>query len=245
MNEYNKLFFNYIQRGSIESAKHIIPILMENIKVKSVLDIGCGQGTWLSIWQELGVKDVIGIDGKYVDKTNLLIPENLFYARCLNEGFALNRKFDLVQSLEVAEHLPGKNARNFVKNIVAHGNIILFSAAPKGQGGHHHINEQDYNYWKDIFYEYGYIAVDFLRPIIRCNSKICPWYRYNTILYVAENELINLPDSLKENIVNNKIKDISPVLYKIRKLLIRILPVSIATIIAKIKEFILANYYNE
>ena len=54
----------------------------------------------------------------------------------------LGRKFDLVQSLEVGEHLPKSAADTFVETLVKHGDVVLFSAASVGQGGHDHINEQ-------------------------------------------------------------------------------------------------------
>jgi 2-polyprenyl-3-methyl-5-hydroxy-6-metoxy-1,4-benzoquinol methylase len=59
----------------------------------------------------------------------------------------LEKEFDLVVSLEVAEHLPASAADQFVNTLVKHGKKILFSAAIPGQGGQDHLNEQWPDYW--------------------------------------------------------------------------------------------------
>ena len=146
MTNYNSTFFEYVNSGAIRSAEQILPLLLDKLAIKSVLDVGCGQGAWLSVWQRLGMSDVTGIDGAYIDREKLLVSTMSFIPACLSEAFNLERRFDLVQSLEVAEHLAKDSADLLIESLVRHGDLILFSAAPKGQGGDHHINEQDYEY---------------------------------------------------------------------------------------------------
>ena len=205
---------------------------------QSVLDVGCGQGAWLSVWKNLGVQDVTGIDGNYVNRESLLISEDSFVPCNLAEGFELGQRFDLVQSLEVAEHLPAESASTFVNSLVKHGDLVLFSAAPKGQGGDSHINEQDYDYWRTLFAEHNYVAIDYLRPLAMSEKAIEPWYRYNTFLYASSDRFKKLPKAIQLNRVpdNKKLHDLSPPIYKIRKRLVSLLPIPIMTRIAKIKE---------
>jgi hypothetical protein len=54
-------------------------MLFEVFTPKSMLDIGCGLGTWLSVAREMGVQDVNGIDGAWLDKTRLRVPGILLY----------------------------------------------------------------------------------------------------------------------------------------------------------------------
>ena len=243
MPDYDNKFFEYTNSLATRSARYVLPAVLEHLHVKSVLDIGCGQGAWLAVWREQEIDDVMGIDGTYVDATRLLIPEERFIPADLSENFNIGRKFDLVQSLEVAEHLPASRASGFVADIVAHGDMVMFSAAPRGQGGDHHINEQDYDYWRSLFSKHGYEVFDCIRPLIADNHLIEPWYRYNTFLYIKSNQLDTIPDSLRSTRVPNgsKLRDISPLTYKIRKSIIRLIPVSLATSIAKYKAVIIAR----
>jgi len=240
MTTYDAKFFDYVNSGAIQSAKRLLPFLLSELKINSVLDVGCGQGAWLSIWKELGIEDIVGIDGNYVERDHLLIPETSFLSHNLTEPFDLGRHFDLVQSLEVAEHLPEESAADFIDSLVKHGDLVLFSAAPKGQGGDNHINEQDYDYWRLIFAQHDYIAIDYLRPLINSEKSIEAWYRYNPILYISSECFETLPEVIKHSIVpkDEKIRDLSPLIYKIRKRLVMLLllTVSVMTLLAKIKE---------
>jgi SAM-dependent methyltransferase len=235
---YDNDFFKYVNSGAIDSANEIYPHVFNDIPIKSVLDVGCGQGAWLSVWKNFGVSDITGIDGSYVDRDNLLIDEKDFITHDLSNEFNLNRRFDIVQSLEVAEHLPEKSARGFVDSLVRHGDLIIFSAAPKGQGGDHHVNEQNYDYWRILFASHGYKPIDYLRPLIAGNKKIEPWYRYNIFIYSSSENLERLPVKFQERIIaeSEKLHDVSPLVYKMRKRLVSLMPVYMMTIIAKIKE---------
>ena len=96
--------------------------------------------------------------------------------------FNLERQFDLAQSLEVAEHLPQARAATFVSDLVAHAPVVLFSAASPGQGGENHINEQPAEYWRKLFRQHDYFAIDCLRPLLARMPNIPVWYRYNICL---------------------------------------------------------------
>ncbi|MCU0446114.1 MAG: class I SAM-dependent methyltransferase [Microscillaceae bacterium] len=174
--------FEYpIQVYNTNSAKLVLPLVIDLLSPKSVLDVGCGIGTWLKVFQDYGIEDVTGIDGEYA-KPNLLINQEKFMAWDLGQPLQLNRQFDLVVSLEVAEHLPESVADTFVHNLIKHGTIILFSAAIPGQGGSGHINEQWASYWHKKFKEYDYEFYDLIRPLVWNNENIGIWYRQNIFI---------------------------------------------------------------
>lgn len=238
MSTYDDTFFEYVNSGATRSAERILPLLLLHVEIGSVLDVGCGQGAWLTVYKSLGVKEITGLDGDYVDRDHLRIPNSSFVASDLSKGFDLGRRFDLVQSIEVAEHLPMTSAARFVDSLVQHGDLIMFSAAAKGQGGDYHINEQDYEYWRAHFARHGYVAIDYIRPLVLDDARIEPWYRYNLFLYASPARFEFLPIAIKQSRVSDgeKLRDISPPIYKLRKMLVRILPVPAATWLAKIKE---------
>lgn len=167
-----------------ESAKEILPVIFEVIKPLSVVDVGCGTGHWLATAQELGAKDVFGVDGPWVNEKQLAIPKENFAAQDLTRELNLNRRFDLALSFEVAEHLPESAARRFVQSLCELADVVAFSAAIPGQGGRHHINEQWPSYWADLFQEHGYDCYDYLRPRIWNNPNVAWYYAQNALMFV-------------------------------------------------------------
>ena len=107
---YEDNFFGFHSDDSFNSAKEVIPVILQFIKPASVIDIGCGAGNWLYNWKELGVTDFLGVDGDYVRAEDLIIDKKNFVSANLDNGFSTGRKFELVTSLEVAEHIKPENA---------------------------------------------------------------------------------------------------------------------------------------
>ena len=105
VHEYGADFYRFLASFAVRSAQRIVPKLIRLMPVRSVVDFGCGQGAWLSVWASTGAS-VVGVDGPYVDRGHLLIDPGDFHGADLTTPIDLGRQFDLVQSLEVAEHLP-------------------------------------------------------------------------------------------------------------------------------------------
>jgi SAM-dependent methyltransferase len=186
---YDADFFDEVARGTRESAQTVVPMVYKLLEPASVLDVGCATGTWLDEWGKAGVSDVLGIDGDYVDRTTLHIPAEKFADVDLAQPFSLGRTFDLVQTLEVAEHLDEACADTFVESLVRHGETILFSAAVPGQGGDHHVNEQWPSYWAEKFARAGYTLYDVIRPQIWTNPRVMWWYRQNILIFARGRSL--------------------------------------------------------
>jgi len=208
------------------SARLIVNLVRGALPISSVVDFGCALGTWLSVWQQAGVEDVIGVDGPYVPRDALLIPPDLFSPHDLTRSIDLGRRFDLAESMEVAEHLPRHVADEFVGCLARHADVVLFSAAPPGQGGENHINEQPYDYWRELFATRGYRLFDWLRPQLARRPDIQFWYRYNLFLFVAEDRVAALPPAIRTTEIRpgEPIHDLSPWVFQMRKQLIRRLP---------------------
>lgn len=188
--DYKDNFHAIHFQNSIDSANQVVPLFLSYFKPKTVLDIGCGLGTWLKIFEE-NQCEVFGIDGDYVAVKDLVIERNKFKPYNLNLKYNLQTKFDLVISLEVAEHILPQNAEIFIESMCLHGDVILFSAAIPGQEGTMHYNEQYNDYWIDLFSQNGFQCVDFLRHKIWNNRKISWWYRQNILIFIKETEMNN------------------------------------------------------
>ena len=167
-----------------ENTRKVARVIFELLHPTSVLDVGCGLGAFVRSFQELGCQDALGLDGDFIDQDKLLISPDSFRTQNLNDPWDLGRKFDLVMSLEVAEHLSPDSADQFVKSLVNHSDIVIFSAAIPGQLGDNHLNEQWMSYWRQKFKNENYLCFDLLRP--RLTDITLPfWYRYNTQVFVS------------------------------------------------------------
>lgn len=193
---YRQDFFDIVREGAYRSARVVIPLVLQVVPVRTVVDVGCGEASWLSVFRELGVTEVLGVDGDYVDRSRLQIPADQFQAADLTKPFRIERSFDLAMSLEVAEHLPPSCAPDFVEGLTRLAPVVLFSAAIPFQKGTHHVNEQWPNYWADLFERHAYRSIDNLRGKIWENENVDWWYAQNLLLFANE-AIIRKNDKLR------------------------------------------------
>lgn len=196
--DYSKDFYTAIDDGSARSAVVMAARLWELVQPRSVVDLGCGVGNMLGVLHDhYGVHDVLGVDGDYVDRSMLRIPQDKFLPHDLSLPLALDRRFDLAITLEVAEHLDEPDAERFVDLLCSLSDQVMFSAAIPNQGGVHHVNEQWPQYWTRMFNQRGYAVVDAFRPVLWDNDEVEWWYRQNLLLLVRE-DLISQSEVLSK-----------------------------------------------
>ena len=116
-----------------------LPILFAKALPTSLLDVGCGTGTWLKAAIDLGIPDVFGVDGVEVPADKLHVQDEKIRHQDLTRPWNLNKRFDAVICLEVAEHLDSAFAHILIDALVQHSDQIYFSAACPGQTGQHHV----------------------------------------------------------------------------------------------------------
>ncbi len=180
-------------RGSRESARVTVPLVLEEIAARSVVDVGCGLGAWLAVFREHGVDDLVGYDGPWVDRSRLLVTPGEFRAVDFHEPIEVERSFDLAVCLEVAHLLDAQHADRFVETLVSLADVVLFSAAIPGQGGLHHVNEQWPSYWAELFLSRDYVATDPFRAALWEQPEVKWWFAQNIVCYVAASALERLP----------------------------------------------------
>lgn len=184
--EYTPDFFELIRQGCQDSAAVVVPLVLEEMRVRSVIDVGCGEGWWGKAFADAGCKTVLGIDGEYVGE-----PMVNFEAVDLSRGYASPRSYDLAVCLEVAEHLLPQHAETLITSLCGLAPTVLFSAAIPGQGGVDHVNEQWPAYWAELFGRHGYEVSGALRWRIWDDERVENWYRQN--LLVASRKPERLP----------------------------------------------------
>jgi SAM-dependent methyltransferase len=242
---YDNRFFEWVNLTARRSARALLPLVKEQVHPANVLDVGCGQGAWLAVWCELGLVEGYGVDGDHVNKDALLIPRERFQAVDLRKPWDIGRRFDMVQSLEVAEHLPSTSAEAFIHCLCAHGDVVLFSSAQPGQGGEGHINERKPSYWAHLFAANGYMAYDSLRPLIVRQKRIDPWYRFNTLLFANAAGAARLKITLQAADEPADLDRGGDVLWHLRRALLRPLPEPAVTFLSQLRYRFYLAYHNK
>jgi hypothetical protein len=178
---------------NLGAAQVVLPAVFAVVTPRSVVDVGCGLGSWLKVSEGLGAKRLLGFDGPWVNGELLYIDKAQFREVDLRQVLPADERFDLAISLEVAEHLPAESAEVFVASLVSLSEVVLFSAAIPGQGGQNHLNEQWPDYWQAKFVRHGYVCHDFLRNQFWDDSRVEPWYAQNMLIFAREGRLPAAP----------------------------------------------------
>jgi SAM-dependent methyltransferase len=179
--------------STVLDAREIVPEVLRLVRPASVIDLGCGIGTWLSVFRELGVTDAVGVDGHWVDRGRLEIPDEDFLVADLRRPIALQRTFDLAVSTETAEHLPPESAECFVDSLTCLAPVVLFCAAAPFVPGNLHINCQWPSYWARLFQERGFAVADPIRKRVWTNKRVRWFYSQTMLLFINEKHLQQYP----------------------------------------------------
>jgi hypothetical protein len=177
--------------------------IVEKYKIQSMLDIGCGPAGMVEYANYKKIYS-IGIDGdKDLPKKDYVLIHDF------TEGiFNLSENFDLVYSTEFLEHVEEKYVSNFMP-LFQKGKYIFVSAAPPGQGGHHHVNCQSKEYWIEKFSSYGLEYLKEESEKIRETSKdkvVCE----NSCFYLNKNfvksSTFDKPFIIQEEMIKSNIE---------------------------------------
>lgn len=138
-----------------DTADVMVPYLLQRFAPQSVLDPGCGMGNYLKLFANAECR-VVGLEGSVAGLRRM--PDSILAMRHdLRKPLVINQRFDLVMSIEVAEHIPKKHSRTLVGSLCAHSKgLVLFTAAPLGTPGDDHINCRERPFFDRVFLERGF-----------------------------------------------------------------------------------------
>jgi cyclopropane fatty-acyl-phospholipid synthase-like methyltransferase len=156
----------------------IIKLLKEE-KTNSVIDLGCGNGSYAKEFNKEGFScDCYDGNPNTKELTGGLCSE-----ANLAEEIDFNRKYDCVFSLEVGEHIPKEFESIFIDNLIRHSKaLIILSWAVVGQGGRGHINERNNDYIENNFLEKGWKRNKEKENILREKSSL-KWFKKTIMVY--------------------------------------------------------------
>lgn len=186
MENYSNEYFNKHCNGSYNSAKIVLKLISSIYEPQTVVDFGCGVGSWLKAAKEIFNGKVLGFDTHIYDGFNMNIDKSEYSMLDITIPLNTTKMFDMAICVEVLEHIEEKYSDEVIKTLCKQSEFIIFSAAVPLQGGTGHVNEQPISYWANKFSKHGYLAIDYLRPHIWNNENVDLWYRNNIIIYVSE-----------------------------------------------------------
>lgn len=124
--------------------------LYETHSVRTVIDVGCGDGAAVSFFESLGAR-AWGIDGVDVGRADVFVHDfTTGPMRSYPAGYA-----DLVWSAEFVEHVEERYVPHFLDTFKL-GTLVLMTHALPDQAGHHHVNCRPRDYWIGAMAAIGY-----------------------------------------------------------------------------------------
>lgn len=133
--------------------------LYKTYKPKSVIDVGCGEGHALNYFKSIGVEKILGIDGSRAVYDSSPIPENILVVDFYKGGFVPSDVYDLAWSCEFVEHVDEEFIQNYFY-IFLQSKYVAMTHAGEDQGGHHHVNCKNEEYWIDMFKNNDFIYLE-------------------------------------------------------------------------------------
>lgn len=200
---YDDRFYGSHATRSLASADTILPIVLDafSIRFPSIIDVGCGRGSWLQAATTLGATRQVGLDGEWNTSWFRDVPQvdfrpvNLGDVADVSRSLAGDEHFDLAICVEVVEHVSPAAGAEIIRGLARTADVVLFSAAIPGQGGTNHINEQWPSHWAAHFASHGLAAYDVVRPRIWADSQVEVWYRQNIVVYARRERAHGMVES--------------------------------------------------
>lgn len=196
MNYDAEYFLRDIDGPATASAPIMATSILRDFAPKSVIDIGCGTGALLAQLRNEGCS-VVGLE--YAAAARELCAKRGLDAIAFDimyDNFDAPRPYDVVISMEVAEHLPEHVADRYVDLLARLGKNIVLTAATPGQGGTDHVNEQPHEYWIKKFEQRNRILDWTLtsnwRAAWRDSGHVQSWYYNNLLVFRAPRKAFTL-----------------------------------------------------
>jgi SAM-dependent methyltransferase len=185
---YDSAYFaRDVEATAALSAQAMAESIWADLHPLTVVDVGCGTGALLAALQSRGCA---GVGLEYSEAALAYCRERKLDVRKFDlerETLADDRTFDVAISMEVAEHLPENRADRYIALLTRLARVIVFTAAPPGQGGRDHVNEQPASYWIAKFGAAGFTVDDRLsskwRESWAQGGVVAAWYHRNLMVF--------------------------------------------------------------
>jgi hypothetical protein len=191
---YNPIQFKYYHELAARNAPGVVDALRQTFPwAHRLADVGAGSGAYAAEVRRRGCS-VIAFEhspfGRIVARLQGVDCRHIDFADGLPAS--VRRRIDLAYCLEVAEHLPGRLGDRLAAFLTALAPLIVFTAAPPGQGGTGHINEQPRDYWIDRFlrrrFEFDAATTQILATRLTSSIEDAWWLPGNAMVFRSDSE---------------------------------------------------------
>lgn len=188
INQYSNRYYrrHFVQYRAWENA--IGENIVKTLSPSSIIDLGCGVGSYLEGVLKAGCNDMLGIEISFEKAKAYFVDEIKSYIQYgdITTNLNLNRTFDCVMSFEVAEHIEPESTYAFINNLTQLSDkYIIFTAAPPGQKGTGHINTRNMDFW---IKEISSNRFSYQEDMVKVFASL--WKEYGTEWYILRNLMV-------------------------------------------------------
>lgn len=140
-----------------DNLEQVAKRIVEDWRPKTVLDAGCAMGHFVAAMRDMGV-EAYGVDiSKYAienvreDIKPYCVAQSI--TKPLPENFP--KKFDIVFSAEVLEHIYEDEVEDAIANIANAADVFLFCSTPDDIEDPTHVNVRQPEYWAKLMAKHG------------------------------------------------------------------------------------------
>jgi cyclopropane fatty-acyl-phospholipid synthase-like methyltransferase len=149
-------------------------------EAETIVDFGCGLGDYAKAFKAKSYK-IEAYDGNPNTET---LSGGIGKVLDLSKPFYLGKKFDVVLSLEVGEHIPKEFEQQFIDNITKHAKKhLIISWAIVGQGGDGHVNCANNDYIIGQIVDRGFKHNENDSQKIRKAATNASWFGYTIMVF--------------------------------------------------------------
>ncbi len=183
---YDFDFYKQIEAANAVYYPLLAETLMAEFNPEVLVDVGCGDGGISLAFFDKGCSKIHAFDYSQ-EAVELALNKGLPSVRQidLTKAEFIPAKGDLCICLEVAEHIPQSYARHLCKLLSEVAPNLVLTAAPPGQGGHLHVNEQPQSYWIELMKSFSmrYDGESVARIRKAYNGRMLPDYDRNLMVF--------------------------------------------------------------
>ncbi len=143
------------KKGPHQSGRHLADVVYEMFHPRNCIDLGGGTFSFANRLAERGV--LVTATGYPACCSEFAGPDIRFLAADLSKPIALRRRFEMVTSWEVFEHIPEKFERVLVRTVTQLAQRWALLSIDPSTWGHGHVNCKSKGYWRKLFGEAGLI----------------------------------------------------------------------------------------